>query len=198
MNNKMFSRMAVLIAASAMIGFAAPAPAQDNEYTAPLTELANGKLRDIANNQMLVSAIVAQNQQTTGYDQAKIDELDKQWRAEVDAADKPLINATLGTEASQYLSKVQAESAGLFTEIFATDAKGLNVAQSTITSDYWQGDEDKFSKSFGVGADAVFLGEIEQDESTQAYQSQVSITITDPATGAPIGSITAGVDLSSL
>jgi len=198
MTNRMFSRMAVLIAASAMIGLAAPALAQDSEYTAQLTELASGKLHDIAQDPALVSAIMAQNQQTAGYDQAKIDALDKQWRAEVDAADKPLINATLGTEASQYLSKVQADSAGLFTEIFATDAKGLNVAQSTITSDYWQGDEDKFSKSFGVGADAVFLGEIEQDESTQAYQSQVSITITDPASGAPIGSITAGIDLSSL
>ena len=198
MINRMFSRTAVLIAAGAMIGFAAPARAQDNEYTAPLTELANGKLRDIAQNPVLVSAILAQNEQTAGYDEGKIDELDKQWRAEVDAADKPLISATLDTEASKYLASAQSDSAGLFTEIFATDAKGLNVAQSTITSDYWQGDEDKFSKSFGVGADAVFLGEIEQDESTQAYQSQVSITITDPATGAPIGSITAGIDLSSL
>ena len=73
----------------------------------------------------------------------------------------------------------------------------LNVAQSTVTSDYWQGDEDKFTLSFGAGADAVFLGEIEQDESTQAYQSQISITVTDAA-GQPIGSITAGVDLSML
>mgnify|MGYP001089119550 CR=1 FL=1 len=67
-----------------------------------------------------------------------------------------------------------------------------------MTSDYWQGDEDKFSKSFGVGADAIFIGDIEQDESTQTYQSQVSITVTDPATGAPIGSITAGIDVGKL
>jgi hypothetical protein len=92
---------------------------------------------------------------------------------------------------------VQEESGGRFTEIFATDAKGLNVAQSTITSDYWQGDEDKFTKSFGAGADAVFLGEVEQDESTQTFQSQVSVTIVDES-GAPIGSITFGVDLSTL
>lgn len=197
MTKSTFSRLAAMIAAAAVIGFAVPAPAQD-DYTAPLTELANGKLREIAQNPVLVSAIMAQNEQSGGYDQAKIDELDKQWRAEVDAADKPLINATLGTDASSALAAAQADSAGLFTEIFATDAKGLNVAQSTITSDYWQGDEDKFTKSFGAGADAVFLGEIEQDESTQTYQSQVSITVTDPATGAPIGSITAGVDLSAL
>lgn len=191
------TRIAAAIAASTIIGFAVPVLAQD-DYTAPLTELANGKLREIAQNPALISAIMAQNEQTSAYDQAKIDALDQQWRAEVDAAAKPLIDATLGTEASTFLVSAQADSGGLFTEIFATDAKGLNVAQSTITSDYWQGDEDKFSKSFGVGADAVFLGEIEQDESTQTFQSQVSITITDPATGTPIGSITAGVDLSAL
>lgn len=191
------ARLMAVVVTTAVIGLAVPAPAQD-DYSAPLTELANGKLRAIAQDPALVSAIMAQNEQSAGYDQAKIDALDQQWRAEVDAADKPLINATLGTDASKFLAAAQADSAGLFTEIFATDAKGLNVAQSTITSDYWQGDEDKFTKSFGAGADAVFLGEIEQDESTQTYQSQVSITVTDPATGAPIGSITAGVDLSAL
>ena len=185
-----------LVLAAALFG-SAPAAAQDNEYAAPLTELANGKLREIAQNPALVAAIEAQNALTAGHDAATIDTLDKQWRAEVDAADKPLINATLGSEASAMLKAAQDESAGLFTEIFATDAIGLNVAQSTVTSDYWQGDEDKFTLSFGAGADAVFLGEIEQDESTQAYQSQISITVTDAA-GQPIGSITAGVDLSML
>ena len=194
MNRKFVMLAATVIAA---IGVALPSLAQD-DYTAPLTELANGKLREIAQDPALISAIVAQNQQTAGYDAAKIDELDKQWRAEVDAADKPLINATLANAASQFLAKAQTDSAGLFTEIFATDAVGLNVAQSSVTSDYWQGDEDKFTKSFGAGAAGVFLGEVEQDESTQTFQSQVSITITDPASGQPIGSITAGVDLSKL
>jgi hypothetical protein len=193
----MTSRLIIAAALAAAVFGAQPALAQDNEYAAPLTELANGKLREIAQNPALVAAIEAQNALTAGYDATQIDTLDKQWRAEVGAADKPLINATMGTEASAVLTAAQDESAGLFTEIFATDAMGLNVAQSTVTSDYWQGDEDKFSKTFSVGADAVFLGEIEQDESTQAYQSQVSITITNEA-GQPIGSITAGVDLSML
>jgi hypothetical protein len=173
------------------------ATAQDNEFAEPLTALAQGEIIQIAANPTLVAAIKAQNSVTGAYDQAKIDELDKQWRAEVDAASKPLIDATLANEASAYLAKVQEDSAGKFTEIFATDAKGLNVAQSTITSDYWQGDEDKFTKSFGAGADAVFLGEVEQDESTQTFQSQVSVTVVD-ASGAPIGSITFGIDLSTL
>jgi len=174
------------------------AQAQEHEFAAPLTELANGKLREIAQNQTIIAAINAQNAVSGAYDQAKIDALDGQWRAEVGGASTPLIDATLATEASKWLLQMQEESAGLFTEIFVMDAKGLNVAQSSVTSDYWQGDEDKFSMSFGVGADAMLLGEVEQDESTQTFQSQVSITINDPATGAPIGAITAGVDLSKI
>jgi hypothetical protein len=171
--------------------------AQDNEFAEPLTALANGQLREIAQNPVVVAAIEAQNATTSAYDDAKITELDTQWRAEVSASAKPLIDATLANEASKYLAQVQADSAGVFTEIFVMDAKGLNVAQSTVTSDYWQGDEDKFTMSFGGGAAAVHLGEIEQDESTQTFQSQVSITIVDAA-GTPIGAITAGVDLSTL
>jgi hypothetical protein len=175
----------------------AAAIAQDNEFAAPLTELANVKLREIAGNPAIIAAVAAQNAITTGYDQAMIDALDQQWRAEVSAAAKPLIDATLANEASKWLVGVQAEAGGLFTEIFVMDAKGLNVAQSTVTSDYWQGDEDKFTASFGAGAGAVHLGEIEQDESTQAFQSQVSITLVDAA-GVPIGALTAGIDLSMI
>jgi hypothetical protein len=175
----------------------AAAIAQDNEFAAPLTELANVKLREIAGNPAIIAAVAAQNAVTAGYDQAMIDALDQQWRAEVSAAAKPLIDATLANEASKWLVGVQAEAGGLFTEIFVMDAKGLNVAQSTVTSDYWQGDEDKFTASFGAGAGAVHLGEIEQDESTQAFQSQVSITLVDAA-GVPIGALTAGIDLSMI
>ena len=171
--------------------------AQD-EFTAPLTELAKGEIAAFASDPVLINAILAQNAITAGYDQAKIDALDAQWRAEVGAASKPLIDATLSNAASQYLAGVQEASGGKFTEIFAMDAKGLNVAQSTLTSDYWQGDEDKFTASFGAGADAVHIGEVEQDESTQIFQSQVSVPITDPATGTLIGAITVGVDVSML
>ena len=183
---------------AAVVFCALPVAAQDNEFAAPLTELANTSLRAIADDPVVIAAITAQNAMTSGYDQAKIDALDQQWRAEVSADSKPLIDATLGTEASKFLLAAQEGSGGVFTEIFVMDAKGLNVAQSTVTSDYWQGDEDKFTASFGAGGGAVHLGEIEQDESTQEFQSQISITIVDPATGAPIGAVTAGVALGML
>lgn len=192
-----FGRTFLVLGTVAALMLGGAASAQDNEFAEPLTALANGKLREIAQNPLVISAIEAQNATTAAYDDAKINELDSQWRAEVGAASKPLIDATLANDASKFLAQAQADSAGTFTEIFVMDAKGLNVAQSTVTSDYWQGDEDKFTQSFGAGAAAVHLGEIEQDESTQTFQSQISITIVDAA-GNPIGAVTAGVDLSTL
>ena len=70
---------------------------------------------------------MAQNEQSTGYDQAKIDALDQQWRAEVDAATKPLIDATLSTEASKYLATAQADSRKLVPTTKATISSPLFI-----------------------------------------------------------------------
>ena len=180
--------------ATMLVGFTANA----NEFAPQLNELAKGDIAAIAQSAEIVAAVKAQNAESGGYDQAKIDALDKQWRAEVGASAKPLIDKVLATAASKFLAGKREGSGGLFSEIFVTDAKGLNVAQSDVTSDYWQGDEAKWQKSFSMGAGAVHLGDVEQDESSQAYQSQVSMTVTDPATGNPIGAITVGVNVELL
>ena len=78
------------------------------------------------------------------------------------------------------------------------DNKGLNVGQSDVTSDYWQGDEAKWKKTFLVGPDAVFIDKVEEDESTQQFQSQVSLSIVDPTTKNVIGAVTIGIDVEVL
>ena len=172
-------------------------PAIANDYADQLTALANDQLAAIAQAPALVAAIKAQNAETSGYDQAKIDTLDTQWRAEVDSSSRPLIDGVLGNDASAYLMQAQEEAEGLFTEIFAMDAKGLNVGQSAVTSDYWQGDEGKWQNTYLAGAGSIDIGDVEQDESTQTFQSQVSIPVLDEA-GAPIGAITFGVNIEYL
>lgn len=194
--SKKVSRLLTTLAATLLLG-AGTALGQDNEYADRLKALGETQIRAAAQNPLVIAAVAAQNKITAGYDAARIDALDKQWRAEVQSSARPLIKATLGNEASRYLGQVQAEAEGLFTEIFVMDAKGLNVAQSNVTSDYWQGDEAKFTESFGKGPTAIHIGEIEKDESTQTFQSQVSLPIMDAA-GVPIGAITVGVDLSIL
>lgn len=150
-----------------------------------------------AHDDTIIAAIAIQNTLTAGYDAVRIDALDKTWRAEVgtgsDMVDGVLTNAT-----ADFLRTQIAASGGMITEVFVMDAQGLNVASSGATSDYWQGDEAKFQETYPKGAGAVHFGEIEFDESSQTYQAQISVTITDPETGAPIGAMTIGIDAEAL
>ena len=75
------------------------------------------------------------------------------------------------------------------------DAVGLNVGQSDMTSDFWQGDEEKWQRTCLGAPDAVFIDEVEEDESTQQFQSQVSMAVADPESGTVIGCITVGIDV---
>jgi hypothetical protein len=149
-------------------------------------------------NPIVALSINAQNNVRGSLGQADIDALDKQWRQEREAEDKPLISATLSAPLSIYLLRVQAGSLGLYPEIFVMDANGLNVGQSSITSDYWQGDEDKFQKTFPNGPDAVFIDAAEWDEDNKIWRAQLNLTVKDPASGKAIGAATVEFNLSEL
>lgn len=169
----------------------------DEAYDSALKELAKTKIAVLVGNATVQSAIKAQNSKHTGLSQADIDNLDKQWRAENKGSSKPMIDATLSNALSKYLSSEKGKSDGLYTEIFIMDNKGLNVGQSDVTSDYWQGDEAKWQKTYSVGAGAIHIGKLKKDESTQQIQVQLSVAITD-ASNAVIGAITVGVNLDNL
>ncbi|MBB5662662.1 hypothetical protein GGE68_000834 [Rhizobium leguminosarum] len=170
--------------------------AQDAKL-APISDYVTSDIKPWLNDPVIIEAIKAQNAANANLGQADIDALDKKWRAEVDGSDHSMIDGVLGNALSKFLQEKKAASNGKIAEIFVMDAKGLNVGQSDPTSDYWQGDEGKFQKSFGAGKDAVFVDEIEKDESTQALQSQASVTISDDK-GTPIGAITVGVNVDAL
>ena len=156
------------------------------------------RLRADLEQPITVIMLRAQNQQHASLAQEQIDALDQTWRAEAEADEQPLIAQLMGNPMTSYVTRLAARSGGLYSEIFVMDAKGLNVGQSSVTSDYWQGDEAKWQKTYGAGAGVVFVDEVEEDESTQALQSQASVTISDPETGEPIGAITIGINLDML
>jgi len=185
-----------LIASAAFLLTVGSASAEE-AYIAPVKDYLNSTVKAWATDPLVINAIKAQNTANAGLAQADIDALDQKWRAEVDGSDKAMIESVLGNPLSAFLKEKQAASDGVISEVFVMDAKGLNVGQSDTTSDYWQGDEPKFQKSFGAGKDGVFVDEAEKDESTQVLQSQASMTINDEA-GNPIGAITVGVNLDSL
>lgn len=169
-----------------------------NPYEQPLRDHANSEIRVWLKEPKLVDAIKNQNAENRAISSQDIDRLDKQWRAETKATRQPLIDKVLGTELSSYLKGVKDQSKGLYTEIFVMDNKGLNVGQSDVTSDYWQGDEAKWQKTYLVGRGAVHIGDVELDESTQMFQAQVSVAIVDPETNQVIGAVTVGVNVDEI
>lgn len=178
--------------------FMAPVAHAAGEHDAAVRKLVDSKFKAWVSDPLLIGAIRSQNKANSGLTQSDIDALDKKWRAETDAGAKPMIDEILDRPASKKLLGFKDEGKGLFTEIFVMDNRGLNVAQSDATSDYWQGDEAKWKKTFLAGPGGLFIDQVEFDDSTQTYQVQVSLAIADPNSGAVIGAITVGVNAELL
>jgi hypothetical protein len=167
--------------------------------TAALMELAlHENVEPWLNDPALLGAIREQNAITVALADADVTKMDEAWKAEADAGTGPTIDPVLKNAISDMLRQKVEASGGQMTEVFIMDARGLNVAVSSPTSDYWQGDEPKFTETFAKGPDAIHMSDLEQDESTGAFQGQVSMTIIDPATGEAIGAVTAGFNADAL
>lgn len=188
-------RLRPVAAALALAAFPATA---GMDHAGAIAALLESGLRAEIETAAMAASIRAQNAEHESVSQAEIDALDATWRAEVGAGGGPMVDRLLSAAASAALRDVQTRHGGLLTEIFVVDAHGLNVAQSDPTSDYWQGDEAKFLETYPKGPGAVFVDEVEFDESTQTLQAQVSFTFVDPADGTAIGAATAAVDVEML
>ncbi|MBM7066941.1 type IV pili methyl-accepting chemotaxis transducer N-terminal domain-containing protein [Actibacterium sp. 188UL27-1] len=173
-------------------------PGQEDVYRVPLQNYAKRELSKWLSNPELIAAINAQNAEHAALSLDQIDALDQDWRAEAKSGGGELITRLLSHPSSEWLRGQQTATAGFVTEVFVMDNRGLNVAQSVETSDYWQGDEAKWKQTYGNGSGEMHISEVEFDDSTQFFQSQVSLPISDPATGKLIGAITFGINVQSL
>lgn len=142
-------------------------------------------------NAVLVAAVKEQNSGGMSLDNIK--SKDAAWIKHngVDDFMKSLMNNSAAVE----LKKLES-SAPYYMELFLMDNQGANVAMTNKTSDYWQGDEDKFTGSYQGGAGDVHMGKVKFDKSAQAYLVQVSVPVMDG--GGAIGAITVGVNLDEL
>lgn len=190
--------MRYLAFAFVVLCIAYPKPLFANEFQSELESLANSRVITLATAPEVIAALVEHNRAHAGLDQEGIDRLDMAWKAEVASIDQPTIDAVMDNPLSKFLVAQQEASGGLFTEIIVMDARGLNVGQSELTTDLWQGDEDKWTATFGKGPGSLHISDIVQDESTQVVQSQISMPVIDPGTGKPIGAITVGVNIERL
>jgi hypothetical protein len=177
----------VALAASSVASFAPVAGAAD-PAPAKVVALAKAVVAKLGTAPEVVKAVKAQN--ANGTSLADVQAFDRKWMATPGVADfmKALIDSACGT----YLRKVQAY-APYYSEIFVTDKLGANVAMTGKTSDYWQGDEPKFTESWKAGAGVVFVSDIGFDKSTQTYVVHVSVPVKDG--GSTIGVLVAGIDV---
>ena len=153
-----------------------------------IVDLAQSTLAKYGTDSIIVGAVKAENAKGKTLDQIK--ELDKKWMATPGIVD--YMKALMENECGKYLRKIQA-SAPYYAEIFVMDNLGANVAMSDKTSDYWQGDEAKFIKSYNGGKGDVFIDDVKFDNSTQAYLVQVSVPVKDG--DKVIGAITFGINV---
>jgi hypothetical protein len=172
--------------------FTAPAAAQELSLSQEQLEVVLAPkikaVERLAANPTIVDAVKAQNAEETTIEQIK--QIDNEWRST-----KTLTAFKISLQrnpAGRFLRR-RIRRDPTYGEAFLTDKRGANVAAYPATSDYWQGDETKFTASYNDGKGKVFIGDVEYDESSQTNAAQVSVPVIDQ--GKAIGVLVMGVQL---
>lgn len=179
---------AVLTLLAAFIGV--PSLACAEEVPPAVYELAK-TIETWGKDPALVQAVVAQNNKGMSLDAIK--KTDETWMATSGLDD--VMKALLENAPAKRLHELEVTKS-YFTEMFLMDNQGANVAMTNKTSDYWQGDEPKFTDSFASGKGAVHIGKVKFDESAQSYLVQVSVPVMEHDQA--IGALTVGVNIDKL
>lgn len=143
-------------------------------------------IRKLASNRILRTAVEQQNAKGMSLEQIK--DIDKSWSGSKELT--PFKLHLQETEAGTLL-KQSVLLNPQYTELFLTDQRGANVAAYPATSDYWQGDEDKFTNAYNNGG-RIFVGKQKFDESTKKVGVQVSVPVYS-ADNRVIGVLVAGL-----
>jgi hypothetical protein len=149
-----------------------------------VSQLAQGRIKlaeALAADPQLRKAVAAKNAERET--QAAIEAREREWSQNKAA---PLRKALTSSPCAERLRELVAHDP-LVVEAILMDARGANVCVSRETSDYWQGDEDKWRKPFVEGRPA-FVDEPAFDQSTGTYAVQLSVPVADA--GARIGALT--------
>ncbi|MBY5369662.1 hypothetical protein [Rhizobium leguminosarum] len=144
------------------------------------------QIRPMVETPVVLKAIAEQNAKFGDVSEMDMRVLDETYRSEVDQHHLQMVKLLLDKSISHYLKAEQDASQGVIIEFFVTDSHGLNVGQSTITADFWQGDEEKYLQTFANGSREIFIDRAERNESTQNLETQASFVVMDEE-NRPIG-----------
>ena len=150
------------------------------------------EIKAIANNPQVVEAVKASN--ARHLTKAEIMELDKKW-IKLNGR-LPEAEQIKQSNASVLLSS-EMDKKSYFKEAILTGNQGETVAMNIVTSDYWQGDEEKFTAVFDTNLPSrkpdVHISRARRDDSTKAMIAQVSVPVYDG--NIMVGTLTVGIDL---
>jgi hypothetical protein len=162
-------------------------PARQKELLAHYGEQVAGWASDGS----IVQAIEAQNAKHLTRDH--ILQVDTAWQRGEDP--DGLATALAHNECAQALNAILAAHVG-YAEAFVADSQGANVCMTRRTSDYWQGDEPKFSRAWAGGSGVIFVSKVAHDDSTKVDLMHISVPVRSSA-GRLIGVLIVGKLLSS-
>ncbi|ARM88065.1 hypothetical protein RHEC894_CH01751 [Rhizobium sp. CIAT894] len=172
-------------------GFAEPA------YIPLVRDYVERQVRPMVETPLVLKAIAEQNIEFDNVSEMDMRVLDETYRSEIDRHHLYMVKLLLDKSVSHYLKTRQDASQGAIVEFFVTDSHGLNVGQSTITTDYWQGDEEKYLKTFANGSREIFIDRAERNETTQMLETQASFVVLDEEEK-PIGVATVTIAIDAL
>lgn len=173
-----------------MMLLAFPLAAREEQLPPKLRQEAD-KIRTFGEDRILVGAVRDQNKSPMTMEQ--ILKLDQDWVQGAIAED--FVNKILSNPCALHLKDLEKEVTAA-QEAFVMDAQGALVCASRKTSDYYQGDEDKWKDAYLDGKGALFVGKRQYDESTKSTLVHVSAPILDK--GKAIGVIAVGINLTKL
>lgn len=152
-------------------------------------------IKQIAANPVVLRAVQEANAANQALSLEEIMKKDDRWRKTEGVDD--VIKSYMANECAEYLADFQEANSG-FPEIFLTDVKGLIVATTNKTSDFYQADEKWWVKAYDGGRGRNYWGDIEYDESSMAEAIALYVPITDSATQKTIGVIKAICDITAI
>lgn len=123
----------------------------------------------------------------------EIERIDIEWQGATGVS--PFMRTLIDHPAAVRLRELRAEHREL-QEAFITDRLGANVAMTNKTSDFYQGDEEKFREAFAEGKGGAYIGKLVLDESIQSYSIPVGVPVMDQ--GSAIGVLIVTVNVEKL
>jgi predicted metallopeptidase len=160
--------------------------------SAKLKKFVKEKLLPLTTNETFVKETVAQNAKRAPL--AEIKKIDKAW---IEAEDELPIHVEKTTNSCAKAIKRVIAVNSVLVEVFVMDDQGAVVGENQLTSDYWQGDEAKWTGSYASGNGGVDVGKAKFDRSANANLQQVSLPVID-AEGKVVGAVTFGVNVDKL